>query len=946
MRTTRRLKTDESPRYLMAFLLPLFMTAVVFLPFVIMDNGYFFFYGDFNVQQIPFYQMSHDAVREGNIFWSTTTDLGANFIGSYSFYLLGSPFFWLTIPFPSEVVPHLMAPLYCLKFACATLTSYMFIKRFVKTHNYALTAALCYSFSGFSIFNVFFNHFHEPMIFFPLLLIAVEELMVNNRRGVVAIAVAINCIVNYFFFAGMVVFVIIYWIVRSVSAGWKPTWSKFFAIAIESVIGMLISMFFFLPSILAIMDNPRTFNFPYGYNGLFYGYQQRYGQIIYSLFFPPDLPAQLNFFTGSETKWSSVAAWLPLFSTTGVFAFMSSRKGHWAKRMFAVCAVMALVPFFNSAFFMFNAAFYGRWYYMIILIMCMMTGCALDEDDIDWNTGIWWTFGITAAIALIIGIYPQKVDITEENTSGVKFGLYKQLPQFLVWIGIALVCIILTAVIIKFYRNNKKLCSKIALVTTCVISVLWSVTYIAWGKDSYNNNHEAFTIPYCLNGGEDINLPDMDKDNYRINILDGEKAGYDNQSMFWQMPSIQSFHSIIPGSSMEFFDSVGIERNVGTRPDVHQYALASLLSVKWMFNYSDVSEEPYITERGYKYYEWQNGYNIYENTNFIPIGFTYDHYITSEDYFNLEESDRAAALIKAVMLNREQVEKYSDILTVLPDRKYDFSYDAFAEDCADRRETVCDTFEYDNHGFTATITTSSDELVCFSVPYEKGSLYESESLNKNGLFNNEGWTCEIDGQAVEIDKINVGMMGVRVSGGTHTIRFNYRTPGLYFGIFITVIGLLLLAVYLLIFFAVRKAANRKNAELAENISDNAELYDNNDDSNAVLDLPQDNAKADLDNTAEQADLKADLTIEEKAVQSHDAKQDEIKPIADKQSNEEQAEPQRKSSEQDKAVNEDIKRLLELQSEQAQAAAHMDEEKDESDKLLEDIFKKLDRYENR
>ena len=105
-------------RTLQVFLLGLFVAAAAFLPYVIYDKGYFFFYGDFNVQQIPFYQLAHQAVREGNIWWSWKTDLGANFIGSYSFYLLFSPFFWLTLPFPTSFVPHLMAPLLVLKSAC------------------------------------------------------------------------------------------------------------------------------------------------------------------------------------------------------------------------------------------------------------------------------------------------------------------------------------------------------------------------------------------------------------------------------------------------------------------------------------------------------------------------------------------------------------------------------------------------------------------------------------------------------------------------------------------------------------------------------------------------------------------------------------------------------------------------------------------------------------
>ena len=61
------------------------MALVMFLPFLIYDGGIFFYYGDYNVQQIPFYQMIHDSIQSGNIGWSHTTDLGANIIGSYTF---------------------------------------------------------------------------------------------------------------------------------------------------------------------------------------------------------------------------------------------------------------------------------------------------------------------------------------------------------------------------------------------------------------------------------------------------------------------------------------------------------------------------------------------------------------------------------------------------------------------------------------------------------------------------------------------------------------------------------------------------------------------------------------------------------------------------------------------------------------------------------------------
>ena len=171
------------PGWLLAFGIALLAAGIMFLPFIIYEKGNFFFFGDFNVQQIPFYRMAHDAVRSGEVLWNSYTDLGANFIASYSFYLLFSPFFWLTLPFPSEMVPYLMAPLLMLKTASMALTSYFYIRRFVRTDEYAIIGSLCYAFSGFATYNIFFNHFHEAMVFFPLLLIGVEELVQNRRRG-------------------------------------------------------------------------------------------------------------------------------------------------------------------------------------------------------------------------------------------------------------------------------------------------------------------------------------------------------------------------------------------------------------------------------------------------------------------------------------------------------------------------------------------------------------------------------------------------------------------------------------------------------------------------------------------------------------------------------------------------------------------------------------------
>lgn len=787
----------EPNRYLRVFLIALGTAAVIFLPFVLIDQGYFIYYGDFNVQQIPFYQMTHDAIREGNIFWSPTTDLGANFIGSYSFYNLGSPFFWLTLLFPSEAVPYLMAPLLVLKTAVAALTSYAYIARFVRNKDYAVIGALLYAFSGFTTYNVFFNHFHEAIAFFPLLLIGLEEFMQNGKRGVFCLAVFLNCFVNYFFFAGEVIFVILYWFLRLPSKDWSIHLKKFFWLLFEAVLGVALSAVLLLPSVLVVLSNPRTDQHFTGFSALFYGWVQRYGLIIESFFFPPDIPARPNFFPDSEAKWGSVAAWLPLFSMCGVFTFMSYHRGHWLKRILGTLFIMALVPLFNSAFFLFNSSYYARWFYMLVLMMALATAISMEQNLKNYSTGIKITAGFTAAIALLVGFLPASVEKGEEQT----YGLMKYPDRFWVYVAIAVISLVLLGLIVHGFRKNPKRFCRTATATVVAISVIYSVYLLSLGKTSLADSRD-FIIPYSLNGGEDITIPR--EDNYRIDVLDGKNLGMDNQAMFWQIPTIQAFHSIVPASIMEFYPEVGVTRDVGSRPEKRYYDLRCFLSVKYLFNRQEMGPD----DEDYYHYDLrnqENGYYVYENRNYIPMGFTYDSYITREEFANRSDAAQQRLLLATMVLEEDGVARNQDILAhynaSTPLSMSEAGLEAY---CAARAATTCKTFDYDNRGFTATIDLDKENLVFFSVPWE------------------EGWTAEVNGKPVQIEKANIGFMAVRCPAGENiTIRFDYMTPGLIPGLAVTGGAVV---VFLLYFFGMGALDRRKRRRLQELEGEEADDY--------------------------------------------------------------------------------------------------------------------------
>lgn len=72
-------------------------------------------------------------------------------------------------------------------------------------------------------------------------------------------------------------------------------------------------------------------------------------------------------------------------------------------------------------------------------------------------------------------------------------------------------------------------------------------------------------------------------------------------------------------------------------------------------------------------------------------------------------------------------------------------------------------------------------MVFFSVPYEGG------------------WSAQVNGEPVAIERVNVGFMAVTVPEGEGvTIEFTYRTPGLTLGFGITLVSLALLVAYLML----------------------------------------------------------------------------------------------------------------------------------------------------
>ena len=768
--------------------------AIFFLPFYILDGGFFHYAGDFNSQQISFYRYMNGFVKGAgypdsafagaprNTF-SWATDLGSGVMNAYSFYLYGSPFFWLSVLLPQSWLPYMMVPLLVLKFGVAGGGAYLYLRRYVKNANYAVLGACLYALSGFAVYNVFFNHFVDVVALFPYLLWALDEAIYENRHGLFAFWVAVNLLNNYFFFVGQVIFLCIYFVCKLTAKDFRLTARKFGHLLWESVLGVAMGCLLLFPAVLSLLQNPRTIDLSSGWGFLTYAKVQQYLAILLSWILPPDSPYLTSVWSEGVIKWTSMTAYLPLCSLAGAMAYWRSRKADSKKRIVAVCAVCALVPVLNSAFYALNSSYYARWYYMPTLILAAMTVNALEDPDVDLDAparGIGWIMLAT----LVFAVVPVRDDTTETWS----FGVLKNPEQFFVVLGFGLLGLMLYRVLCSKWRQDSRFAQRM---TAAVLVFACAFTMVHIGIGKFGQWHTDSDLVE-----QDTNAlllkNDLPEGDYRIDTY----KIHDNIGMWLDKSCLQYFGSTAAPSILSFYPGLGVKRDVRSEPEITNYALRGLLSVEYLITTPEKRESfEDEADAGWTYLADVDGYTLYHNDNYVPMGFTYDYYVTDATYQTSIKTLRSNLLMRALVLTDEDVAQYGKYLTELSeDMLNDLHYDSYTQDCADRRAHSCSVFQMNNAGFHAEITMDKANLVFFSVPYD------------------DGFTAYVNGEKTDILQVDEGLMAVLCPAGASRIDFVYQAAGLSTSRVVTAVAIPVWVVYVACFVRRKRRGTGAPAE--------------------------------------------------------------------------------------------------------------------------------------
>ena len=363
-------------------------------------------------------------------------------------------------------------------------------------------------------------------------------------------------------------------------------------------------------------------------------------------------------------------------------------------------------------------------------------------------------------IVAIAGLFPAGAVVS----AGLKAG-------FFCYGAAGLLGLLLYRYLCQKWRSDSRFAQRMTA-AVLAFAFLFSVVHIGIGKFGqwYTDSDLVKQDTNALLLKNDLPEGDYRVDTYKI---------HDNIGMWLDKSCLQYFGSTAAPSILSFYPALGVKRDVRSEPELSNYALRGLLSVEYLITtpekQTDFENE---ADDGWEYAFAKDGYAVYRNTNYVPMGFAYDYYLTQTEYEETAKATRANLLMRALVLTDEDAAVYGKYLTHLPeDRREELYYESYVQDCRERRATAASVFQMNNSGFHAEITLEKENLVFFSVPYD------------------DGFTAYINGQEADIVEVDEGLMAVLCPAGENSIDFVYQPDGIRLSRALTLGGIVVWLAY-------------------------------------------------------------------------------------------------------------------------------------------------------
>ena len=736
---------------------------------------------------LPTYIHLYDALTQGFHLWSWEMGLGTEMMTHADCYF--DPFTYIMFIGGRDNIANLMVWSLIAKILCEGLAFSFFIRKYCKHNSSVIISSVAYAFCGYSLIMGYNFAIGTVLVYFPLVLKGVDDYLEKSSKKLLIFSLCLVGMLSFYllFVTGALTFV--YLVIRCIQQKKniaKAVLQLFFA----GLISICVCAFTLFPQIYLLLNNART---------------NSAKDVVWSMeLIIPSLRTLatmlirsmgLNLLGDNITTNFSISG-LDYYQIEGfvtclfpvLFAHLWKLRKDKRKEItqwFGCILIFTLFPVFA---YIFNACatINYRWMFCIHIAVCCMIAMAIDaiidNGKIDIRT-TWISSIVSALCCFFVLAYLLKAE--EYDKQMAVNHLMSNGKYFFVVVIIYILFIVITYMT-NYVKNKKVRPYLICSVLLMVMFVELGGNYSEWYGKNLKNEFESGS----QYGYDDSSAAIIEKiaksDNspfYRIykdfdSVYDFFQIPSDNDAMAQSYYGLKSYSSQNNPEYINFLQKLGVY--VACVPDVGQlraanvkpedfngpqlnyingiddkYQLLDYLGVKYYLKRS--SDTFSIDLSKFKYLYSENGIDVYENTMAYELGFVNNKYMRYDDFIKLSYDDRLSKLLDTTILDNEE-------------------YDNFAENSSSLNANSCNviSFSSDNIKMKANIE-DQQAMLSFSIPYD------------------EGWMVFVDGEKVDTSKVNISLLGVKLTKGEHIVEIKYVSKSFIVGCGITALSVIAVA---------------------------------------------------------------------------------------------------------------------------------------------------------
>ena len=633
------------------------VSGVLFFDFIV-HKRLFIFYdigGDTRQSYWPMYHYIIEAIREGTLkSWSFQIGLGTSTFTLYSF--LFDPFIILFLLLPIKYLTYGLLISAIVKIVISGVLFYLYMNLLSIKKYPAVIASLVWAFNGYMMLWGQHYWFATMLVLFTFVMLSLEMWLRGKRPFFLPISIAIMGI-NSPYFLFMISFFLFFYVIFHYVLTEKTFSIKMFFMRIgrffgSYFIGLGAGAIVFLPVSYLILSSPRTSGTFFDGDILKFATYMDYISIFLRLFSNNALGVGLNYF-GSINYYEG-----PMLSSSLLFIILLPQlffakvkfknKIVWALAA-GICLILLTYPFFSTLFSAFSSYNY-RWNFLLIFLNVLTIGYMLQNFSQERRVS-FLGFCLSAFFVIIGWYYCHKIMIFQGMIPDA-YIQEKYLQRIALWVGLYLFCYV---IILIYLAKSKKHCWILLL---CIVS-------IELINFNYSTINDRLTVPidvekkkegYYDYTNEAIKyIHKLDKGFFRID-KNYDSYSY-NDSLFQNYNGVNSYNSLNQPSYINFVKelNLGVEDIKLVSGFEHRPALRNLIGVKYI-----LSKDENVPNE-YKKLATFGDVHVYKNLRVLPIGFTYDSYMSEEDFVKLMPFEQDSVLLRAAVLEKaNNLPKYSD----------------------------------------------------------------------------------------------------------------------------------------------------------------------------------------------------------------------------------------------------------------------------------------------